>query len=105
MSVQTIAGKPVDFDEEGFMTDPTQWDEDIAAALAEHIGINALTQDHWTVIKFAREDYDSNGETPTLRRITSVAGIPTKQLYQLFPKKPAKKLAFISGLQKPSGCI
>jgi tRNA 2-thiouridine synthesizing protein E len=105
MSVQEIAGKPVDFDEEGFMTDPTQWDEDIASALAAHIGIDALTPDHWMAIKFVRDDHQSNGETPTLRRISTVAGIPTKQLYQLFPKKPAKKLAFISGLQKPSGCI
>ena len=56
-------------------------------------------------IEFTREDYALNGDVPTLRRITSSSGVPTKQLYKLFPKKPAKKVAYVSGLHKPSGCL
>jgi tRNA 2-thiouridine synthesizing protein E len=34
-----------------------------------------------------------------------MADVPTKDLYQLFPKKPAKKMSYVSGLQKPVGCV
>ena len=105
MSVREVAGQPVEFDDEGYMLKASDWDADVAAALAEEIGINPLTERHWEVINFCRSDSQANGDAPTLRRITKVAGVPTKELYQLFPKGPAKKVAFISGLSKPSGCI
>ena len=105
MSTREIAGKVVEFDEEGFLADPNTWSQDIAEALAEEIGIAPLTPDHWKVIEFSREDFASTGEAPTLRRITKEAGVPTKQLYKLFPKGPAKKVALVSGLGKPTGCI
>ena len=105
MSTREIAGKIVEFDEEGFLANPNDWNQDIAEALAEEIGIAPLTTDHWKVIEFSREDFASTGEAPTLRRITKEAGVATKQLYQLFPKGPAKKVALVSGLGKPTGCI
>ena len=46
-----------------------------------------------------------SGSAPTLRNITKGAGVPTKQLFGLFPKGPAKKVAKISGLGKPEGCV
>lgn len=104
MNVREIAGKTVEFDEDGFMEDYKQWDEVIAAALASEIKID-LTPRHWDVIKFCRTDYEAQGDAPTLRRITTVGGVPTKELYQLFPKGPAKKVAYVAGLKKPSGCI
>ena len=52
-----------------------------------------------------REDYAAQGETATIRRVTTRAGIPTKELFTLFPKKPAKKMAYIAGLPKPHGCV
>jgi TusE/DsrC/DsvC family sulfur relay protein len=64
-----------------------------------------LTDRHWTVIDFCRNDFQAKGESPTLRRITKAAGIPTKELYKLFPKGPAKKVAYVAGLKKPTGCI
>lgn len=105
MSTREIAGQTIEFDEEGFLADPNSWNEDIAVALAEEIGITPLTDGHWKVITFSREDFASTGEAPTLRRITKEAGVPTKELYQLFPKGPAKKVALVSGLGKPHGCI
>jgi len=65
MATQVIAGHEVAVDDEGFMTDPSQWSDEIAEVL----------------------------------------GVPTKQLYTLFPKKPAKKMAYVSGLPKPKGCV
>ena len=105
MSTREIARKNVHFNDEGFMTDPAEWSEGVAQVLAQEIGIEELTGDHWTVINFARSDFEATGEAPGLRRITKAGGVPTKQLYQLFPKGPAKKIALVSGLGKPTGCI
>ena len=94
----------VEFDQDGFMVDPTAWNPEIADAIAQSIGIN-LTDRHWIVIKFAREEYETKGESPTLRRITKTTPVDTKELYALFPGGPAKNAAKISGLGKPTGCI
>jgi tRNA 2-thiouridine synthesizing protein E len=105
MSFRDIAGKTVEFNEEGFMVNPEDWTPQIAEVLAKEIGIDKLAEDHWKVIKFSREDFKEKGEAPTLRRITKAGGVPTKNLYQLFPKGPAKKVALVAGLGKPTGCI
>lgn len=104
MTVALIADREVHVDEEGFLTDPSEWDEELARVLASNIGIE-LTDDHMAVISFIREDQAEQGETPTLRRVARVGGFNTKELFQLFPKKPAKKMSYIAGLQKPVGCV
>ena len=104
MALAVIEGREVHVDEEGFMTVYDEWDEDLGTFLAGQIGIE-MTEDHWAAIRFLREDFKAQGETPTLRRVSSVGGIPTKQLFQLFPKKPAKKMSYIAGLPKPVGCV
>ncbi len=100
----TIAGRAVHVDTEGFLTVSDEWDPDLAKHLAAQIGVD-LTDAHWKAITFLRADYAAQGETPTLRRVTTVGGIPTKELFTLFPKKPAKKMAYIAGLPKPHGCV
>jgi tRNA 2-thiouridine synthesizing protein E len=105
MTIREIAGKNVHFDEQGFMSNPDEWDKRIAEALADEIGITPLTGRHWQVIEFCRSDYRAKGEVPTLRRITKAGAVPTKELYELFPKGPAKKVAYVAGLSKPTGCI
>jgi tRNA 2-thiouridine synthesizing protein E len=105
MSTKEFAGKTVQVNDEGFMTDPNEWDKDIAVAIASEEGIDELTEDHWTVINYCREVGLDEGSAPTLRNITQGAGVSTKQLFGLFPKGPAKKVAKISGLGKPEGCV
>jgi tRNA 2-thiouridine synthesizing protein E len=105
MTTETIAGTEVEVDEEGFFTDPAVWTEDMAPALAGEVGVDELTEDHWTVIKFCRSDYLERGESPTLRRVSTSSGVPTKQLFDLFPKKPAKKMSYVAGIPKPKGCV
>lgn len=104
MPVTTIAGRQIHVDDEGFLTAYEEWDPELAEQLAKQIGID-LTEAHRTAIAFLREDFAAHGETATLRRVSTVAGIPTKQLFALFPKKPAKKMAYIAGLPKPHGCV
>lgn len=105
MATQLVAGQSVHMDEEGFMTEPAEWTPEIAATLATQIQIGELTEAHWKVINFLRADYAEQGETANLRRVSTVGGVATKELFQLFPKKPAKKMAYVSGLPKPKGCI
>jgi TusE/DsrC/DsvC family sulfur relay protein len=104
MPVTTIAGHDIHVDQEGFLTIYDEWDEELAKHLAAQIGID-LTDAHWKAIRFLRHDYASQGETATLRRVSVLGGIPTKELFVLFPKKPAKKMAYIAGLPKPHGCV
>ena len=85
MPVTTLAGRDIHVDEEGFLTEYDEWDEDLAKVLAANINLD-LTDDHWKAIRFVREDYKAQGETPTVRRIAPVGGIDTKTLFQLFPK-------------------
>lgn len=104
MPTTTINGREVQIDAEGFMTDPNEWDEEIGKALASAIGVD-LTDQHWAVLRFLRADFAQQGETATTRRVQSVGGFPTKLQFELFPKKPAKKMSYIAGLPKPKGCV
>ncbi len=104
MPVAQLNGHEVHVDDEGFLTEFDEWDEDLAKVLAGQIGID-LTDEHWKVIRFLREDYKAQGETATTRRVHTVGGVPVKEQFTLFPKKPAKKMAYIAGLPKPHGCV
>lgn len=104
MPVTTLSGRPIQVNDEGFLTDPDEWDEDLGSVLATAIGIT-LTEEHWKAIRFLREDFAEQGETATLRRVSTRGGIPVKQLFALFPQKPAKKMAYVAGLPKPHGCV
>ncbi len=104
MATRVIAGEEVQVNDEGFMTDPSEWNKDIATAIAAEEGIPELTADHWKVIEWSRQ-VAKNGKSPTLRQITTGTDVNTKQLFALFPKGPAKKAARIAGLGKPEGCV
>ena len=104
MTTTTIDGHVLHVDAEGFLTDPAEWDEQVATSLAHQIGIE-LGEPHWTVLRYLRSDFAENHETATLRRVSTALGIPVKQLFELFPGKPAKKMAYVAGLPKPRGCV
>jgi dissimilatory sulfite reductase related protein len=101
--VSTIS--EVDFDEQGFFVKPEQWREDMVPELARREGIEVLSGDHWKIIRFMRSEYIAKGSGPTVRALGKLSGVPIKELYQLFPKGPAKVAARIAGIPKPRGCI
>lgn len=105
MATKTVAGKTVQVNDEGFMTNPSEWSKEIAVELAKEEGIAELTPNHWKVIDFCRQHGNGGGKSPTLRQITTGTGASTKDLFAWFPKGPAKKVARISGLGKPEGCV
>jgi tRNA 2-thiouridine synthesizing protein E len=104
MPVTEINSHQIHVDDEGFLTEYDEWDENLAVVLANRIGIE-LTDAHWKVIRFLRDDYRTQGDTATTRRVQAVGGVPVKEQFALFPKKPAKKMAYIAGLPKPHGCV
>jgi TusE/DsrC/DsvC family sulfur relay protein len=104
MTTTTLAGHEFHINDEGFLTVPAEWTEELGAALAAQIGIS-MTDAHWDVVRLLREDFAETGETATLRRISHRSGAPVKQLFTLFPQKPAKKMAYVAGLPKPHGCV
>jgi TusE/DsrC/DsvC family sulfur relay protein len=105
MSAMRYAGTEVTVNDEGFFTDPAQWTEAMAPEIAVREGIPELTDRHWQVIKFMRHEFEAKGTGPTVRVLGKTSGVSIKELYQLFPKGPAKIAAKIAGIPKPRGCI
>ncbi len=105
MTTTTYAGHDVAVNEEGFFEHPEEWTEDMAPAIATAEGIAELTPRHWQVIRFMREQYLATGSGPTVRVLGKTSGVSVKELYELFPKGPAKLAAKIAGIPKPRGCI
>ena len=98
-------GQTVSVNDEGFFTDPSQWTDAMVPQIAKAGGIDHLTDRHWQVIKFMRHEYEDKGTGPTVRVLGKTSGVSIKELYQLFPKGPAKVAAKVAGIPKPRGCI
>jgi TusE/DsrC/DsvC family sulfur relay protein len=105
MGVATIELADVVRNDEGFFVDPQQWTEAMVPALAAQEGISDVTDRHWQVIRFMRSEYLEKGTGPTVRILGKASGVSIKELYELFPKGPAKVAARIAGIPKPRGCI
>ena len=105
MPTLNLAETTVEVDAEGFLTDYKAWNENIAREIAKLEGIEALTDRHFDVIRFMRKEFEENGDGPSIRKLKNSGGIPTKELYELFPGGPAKKAARIAGIPKPHGCV
>ena len=106
MATKTVAGKTVQVNEEGFMTNPAEWTKEIAVELAKEDDMGELTAVHWKIIDYCRH-YASvhEGQAPTPLTITKNTGISVKELFALFPNGPAKRAAHVAGLLKPEGCV
>lgn len=106
MPTKEIAGTMVEVNDEGFFVDANQWTEAMAVPLAQEWGVpTPLTDKHWQVLNFMRAEYFEKGTGPTVRKLGKASGVTVKELYQLFPKGPAKLAAGCAGIPKPRGCV
>lgn len=105
MAAKEYAGKTIELDADGNLSNQDDWSEDVAKALAQEEGINELSNRHWVVLNYMRNEFLTKGDAPSIRKLTKESGVDTKSLYSLFPGGPAKKAARIAGLPKPKGCI
>jgi sulfur relay protein, TusE/DsrC/DsvC family len=101
----------VDFDEDGYLIDYAQWTPILAEELAATESI-ILTANHWALIDAVRGYYAEFEHAPSMRPLvkwlkqTYGAEIGNSiYLHKLFPESPAKQLARIAGLPKPTKCL
>jgi TusE/DsrC/DsvC family sulfur relay protein len=103
MSQKTIAGQTIEVNDEGYMTDASQWNREIAAGLAKEDGIE-LTDKHYEVLEFLR-NASEKGETLTIRKVGKSGIVDIKGLYELFPGGPLKLSSKFAGIPKPASCV
>ena len=103
MAPKTYAGITVDVNEEGYLTNSSQWTKDVAVEIAKEEGIT-LTEQHFAIMDFLRNRFNS-GEALSIRSINHSGVIDVKTFYQLFPGAPLKKATKIAGIPKPASCI
>lgn len=102
----TVHGEERETDAEGFLREP-DFGDDIVRVIAAAEGIE-LTEAHWEVINFQRDQYREHGHTPNFRNMLKGMaqirpGVDSKYLYDLFPMGPAKQAAKVAGLPQPLG--
>lgn len=100
---KTIAGKTVAVNEEGYMTDLSQWSPEIANELAKESNME-LSPRHFDVLEYLQTQYKN--EVPlTIRRVGASGVVDIKEFYTLFPAGPLKISSKIAGIPKPASCI
>lgn len=105
MATLEVNGKSIPVDEDGYLKDLSDWNKDVAEVIAKQEGIETLTDRHFAVIEVMQKTFKETGSGPSMRKLSKASGVPTKELYELFPKGPAKKAAKIAGVPKPTGCV
>lgn len=100
---KTLANTEVHVNEEGFLTDYSQWTKEIGEEIAKEQGID-LTDEHWNVINYVKEKYKKD-ESLSIRGIKKSGVVDIKEFYKLFPGGPLKKACMIAGIPKPKSCI
>ena len=98
-----IAGIRLDVTEDGYLTDLSQWNKEIAIEIAKQNGIE-LTDKHWEVISWI-QDQVKNDVALSIRGIKKSGVIDIKEFYELFPGGPLKISTKIAGVPKPKSCI
>ena len=100
------SGNTIQLNEEGFIQNPDEWNEDIAVALAKsEEGLDSLTDEHWSAIRYIREYYEEKKMAPMVRKVCKNSGLSLTRIFELFPSGPAKGACKLAGLPKPDGCV
>jgi dissimilatory sulfite reductase related protein len=105
VATMELGGKMLEVDEDGFISDPAQWDEGVAGSLAVTEGVSSLSETHWKLVNYLRDYYLKYNIAPMIRKVCKDTGLPLKQIYELFPSGPAKGACKVAGLPKPTGCV
>ena len=99
-----INGKTVETTATGYLVDINDWNEEVAAAIAQTEGLS-LTEKHWDVMNYLRNEYVNNGgNQPNDRNMNKAMSevwghkVSSKELYDLFPGKPSKQAGQLAGL-------
>lgn len=98
-------------DKEGYLLNLEDWSEQVAEAIARAAGIE-LTPAHWEIIRLVRDFYAEYEVSPAMRPLVKAVREQlgadkgnSIYLMTLFPGSPAKLLARIAGLPRPTNCL
>ncbi len=100
---KSIAGKTINVNDEGFMTNFSEWNKEIGEELAKEANIS-LTARHWEVINHLQQEHKKEVAL-SIRRIGKSGVVDIKEFYALFPTAPLKTSTKIAGIPKPASCI
>ena len=73
-----IDGRTFEVDGDGFLTDPSIWNDEVAALIAKSDDINELTEQHWAIIRVIRANFEETGMAPMIRKICKETGLKLK---------------------------
>ena len=97
-------GKTIETTPMGYLVNLEDWSEDLAKHLAEEENLE-LTDKHWDLINYLRDEYINNNQNqPNTRNIVKAMSdkwgqkLGQKDVYELFPKDPSKQGGRIAGL-------
>lgn len=100
----TFEGNEIEVTANGYLVDIADWSEGLATQMATDDDLE-LTEKHWDLINFLRDQFINNGgKAPNTRALIKEMGstwgekIGSKDLYTLFPNDPSKQGGRISGL-------
>lgn len=86
MSTETTTARKYKVDANGFLISPGDWDEEFATANARSAGIEGgLTDEHWTVIRFVRQAFETGGVVPLAYVTCMNVNMGLSDLKRLFP--------------------
>jgi len=105
MAIITIEGKEFEVDGDGFLQNPEIWNDEVARLLAKADGISELNEKHWMIIHLIRNHWLETNMAPMIRKLCQTTSMRLREIYELFPKGPAKGACKIAGLPKPNGCV
>lgn len=99
-----------ELDKEGYIVDPDDWNEEVAATLAEAEGLE-LSESYWPILNFMREYWVEHKVAPDVRHVikhlSGHHGYTKKDakqaIFTLFPYGYVKQACKIAGMQRPRG--
>jgi dissimilatory sulfite reductase related protein len=95
----------IEFDPDGFMADPTLWNEQVARQIAREEGIEELSETHLAIVRFIRQYWKEHDLAPPVRLLCTELGVSVREVYKLFTSGPARGACRVAGLPKPDGCV
>jgi tRNA 2-thiouridine synthesizing protein E len=100
-----VDGVTIETNPNGYLLELSDWSEKVAEVIAAKEGIE-LTQRHWDLIHYLRDEYLNNNENqPNTRTIVKAMQqlwddrkVDAKTVYDLFPLDPSKQGGRVAGL-------
>jgi len=105
MATIEIEGRTFDVDGDGFLSNPKEWNEEVARLIAKHDGIEDMNEKHWAIVNVIRKNWVEKEMAPMVRVICKETGVKLREIYTLFPLGPARGACRVAGLPKPDGCV